>query len=202
MNDLEFVRKCASGDTRSWNQFVDKYSRLIYSAIHHVFRLKSPRYYSPQVLEDTFQDIFLLLSRDDFRKLKSFKAKNGCSFAGWLRQVVINYTIDCLRKDTYLVSLDQEDEEGVSIKDALPQQGADSLQQLERKEGFSGLKECIEALESPDKLLLELHFNQGLIFEELKKIFRISRAAVDMRKARLMQRLRECFKQKGFQLDL
>ena len=37
--------------------------------------------------------------------------------------------------------------------------------------------------------------------EELKKHFKLSRPAIDMRKSRLIERLRDCFRGKGFWLD-
>ena len=37
--------------------------------------------------------------------------------------------------------------------------------------------------------------------EVLKEHFRVSRGAIDMRKSRIIDRLRECFKHKGFALD-
>ena len=201
MNDLEFIQKCAKGDKQSWDQFIDKYSRLIYSSIYHVLKLKNPRCFSQETAEDICQETFLVLSQDDFRKLKSFQGKNGCSFATWLRQVVVNFTIDYLRKEKVAFSLDQEDEGERTLKDVIPADAADALEQLIQREGFSNLKECIDGLDTSDKLLLELYLNYNLSPEELKKALRISRAAVDMRKSRIMQRLRDCFKQKGFLLD-
>ena len=54
---------------------------------------------------------------------------------------------------------------------------------------------------SQSKLLIELNINQGVRLEVLKNLFRISRGAIDMQKARIMDKLRECFKRKKFKLD-
>ena len=56
-------------------------------------------------------------------------------------------------------------------------------------------------MNSDDKYFLELYINRGLGLDKLKAILRASRPAIDMRKARLIERLRECFKSKGFLLD-
>ena len=63
------------------------------------------------------------------------------------------------------------------------------------------LEDCIAELNNQSKLLIELNINQGVRLEVIKNLFRISRGAIDMQKARIMDKLKECFKGKGFKLD-
>ncbi len=201
MNDLEFAQKCAAGDKRAWDEFVDKYSRLIYNYIHSVFNLKSQHRFSRENINDLFQEIFVSLAKDNFRKLKSFKAKNGCSLASWLRQVVINSTLDYIRNSRTLVSLDAETQDGSNLKEMLADGSPPVTQGLCDEERIRELKDCIGRLDNDDKFFLELHVNRGLRLAELGGILGISRGAVDMRKHKIIGRLRDCFKSKGFQLD-
>ena len=201
MDDLQFVQKCVNGDTRAWNDFIDRYSRLIYSYIYSVLKLKSAKQSAQTSAEDIFQQIFLLLRENNFKKLRSFKAKNGSSLATWLRQVVINFTIDSLRRIKPAESLDEDDAEGFGLEDILADDADSEREIIISEEKIGPLKDCIEILDTDDKYFLELHFNQSLALEDLKDILKISRAAVDMRKFRLISRLRDCFKSKGFQLD-
>lgn len=200
MDDLGFVQRCIKGDKLARSEFTDKYSRLIYNYIHSILKLKgaSP---VPEDVADLFQEIFIFLAKDNFKKLRSFKAKNGCSLASWLRQVVVNYTIDYLRKTKAAVSLDEENSEELSLKDILTDSALPVSETVIQKERITSLKDCIKELESADKYFLELHLNQDLSLEELRRHLRISRGAVDMRKSRIIERLRECFKGKGFALD-
>lgn len=200
MTDLEFVRQCANGDKQSWDYFLKQYSRLIYSYIYSI--LKTNNYILNQEnVDDLFQEIFVSLIKDDFRKLKSFKAKNGCSLASWLRQITINFTIDYLRKQKPGASLDAETGEGLSLLDMLTGSLNSARESLVKEENLASLKDCIENLALDDKYFLELHFNQGLRLEDLREHFKQSRGAIDMRKARIVDRLQECFKSKGFALD-
>jgi RNA polymerase sigma factor (sigma-70 family) len=201
MNDLGFVRSCIKGDKLAWDEFTDKYSRLIYKYIHSILQSKGINYFSQDNINDLFQDFFLSLVKDNFKKLRSFRAKNGCSLATWLRQVVINFTIDYIRKFKAVVSLDEENEEGLSLKDILTDGASPISDILADEERFTHLKDCIEKLDTDDKFFLELYINRGLSLEELKGIFKLSRPAVDMRKSRIVERLKECFKSKGFELD-
>lgn len=200
MDDLEFVQRCVKGDKQSWDEFVDKYSRLIYNYIYSVLKAKGSLA-AEETINDLFQDIFLSLVKDNFRKLKTFKAKNGCSLASWLRQVTVNFSIDYLRKLKSAVSIDEENDAGLSLKDILSDNSLSATETVNAKERLLYLKDCIKRLEKDDQYFLELHINRGLNLEELKEHFRITRAAIDMRKSRLIESLRECFQSKGLLLD-
>lgn len=200
MDDLEFIQRCVKRDKPAWCEFVTKYSRLIYNYIHSVLKVKGS-ILTQENINDLFQEIFLALVKDNFKKLRGFKAKNGCSLASWLRQVTINYTIDYLRRAKPVISLDEENDDELNLKDRLADDAIPVTDALANEERLIQLKDCIEKLDTEDKYFIELHINQGLSLEELKGIFRISRGAIDMRKVRLVDRLRECFRSKGFELD-
>jgi RNA polymerase sigma factor (sigma-70 family) len=200
MTHLGFAQRCVSGDKLAWDEFVDKYSRLIYKYIHSVLgSTGAGSSFSQDDISDLFQEIFLSLVEDNFRKLKSFKGKNRCSLASWLRQVAVNHTIDYIRKHKTLISLDAETNgEESSLMETIADLAPDSADNLIAQERIVELKDCIDKLETEDKYFLELHINQGLSPHELEGIFGISRGAIDMRKSRIINRLKECFKSKGF----
>jgi RNA polymerase sigma-70 factor (ECF subfamily) len=200
MDDLEFVQRCVKGDKRAWDEFVEKYSRLIYNYIHSILKIKGSLLIQENI-HDLFQEIFLSLVKDNYKKLKSFKGKNGCSLASWLRQVTINQTIDYLRKIRPAISIDAESDDELSLRDVLADESPKVTDKLSEEERLKHLQDCIEGLDKEDKYFLELHINNGLPLEELKDHLKISRPAVDMRKSRIIERLRQCFKSKGFQLD-
>lgn len=201
MNDLEFIRRCVNNEKQAWDEFVKRYSRLIYSYIHYILKLQSPGSYQGSEIDDIFQQIFLMLCKENFKKLRSFQAKNGCSFASWLRQVVVNYTIDYLRRSKQMLSLDQENSDGTALKDIIedPAQPVDAG--LITQEQADSLVFCIDRLEPKEKLFLELHLNRQISMDKIRKILRISRGAADMRKNRILEKLRDCFRSKGFALE-
>lgn len=200
MDDLEFVQRCVRGDKLAWDEFVDKYSRLIYNYIHSILKIRGSLL-TQESIPDLFQEIFLSLTKDNFKKLRTFKAKNGCSLASWLRQVTVNFSIDYLRKIRPTVSIDQENDDDFSLKEVLADDAPPVTDTLSQNERIGHLKECINQLGADDKYFLELHINRGLKLKELRQHLGISRGAVDMRKSRIIERLRECFKSKGFGLD-
>lgn len=200
MDDLEFVQRCVKGDKQSWDKFLSQYSRLIYTYIHRVSNAKSCSL-TQENINDIFQEIFHALIKDNFKKLKTFQARNGCSLATWLRQVTINFTIDYTRKIRPFVSLEEENADGLTLKDVLSDDAPFILETLSHKENLAGLKDCIKQLDTDDKFFLELYIKRGIKLEALRKILKVSRGAVDMRKVRIIDRLRDCFKKKGFALD-
>jgi RNA polymerase sigma factor (sigma-70 family) len=201
MNDVAFARKCAGGDKKSWDEFVNRYSRLIYNYIHATLRIKGLDNTAENIINDLFQEVYLSLVKDNCRKLKGFKGKNNCSLASWLRQVTINITIDYIRRAKPAVAIDarEENEERLIQMPGLIVQP--DLNSLSNKERFKSLLDCIKRLSVEDKYFLELHINQNLSLEEIRKLFRCSRGMIDMRKSRIIEKLRQCFKKKGFELS-
>lgn len=197
MDDLKFAQNCIKGDKQCWAEFISRYSRLIYNYIHSVASIKGRSISSDQI-DDIFQEIFHSLIKDNYRKLSTYRAKNKCSLASWLRQVTINFTIDYLRKLKPMASLDEESEEGFSLKDALKDQSPSAVEFLNDKNKRKTLQECISLLESAEQYFLELYLNQGLSLEDLKDHLKLNRGAVDMRKNRILIKLQDCFKKKGF----
>ncbi|MFH0856193.1 MAG: sigma-70 family RNA polymerase sigma factor [Candidatus Omnitrophota bacterium] len=201
MNDLDFVQQCIRGQGQSRDEFLKRYSRLIYKYICSVLNSKSGPALARDSSDDLFHDFFVFLIQDNCKKLKSFKAKNGCSLASWLRQVAINFTLDHLRKGRHAISLDAQDEEGLSLGGALADGSISIPELLNQEEMLKGLEDCIGALNNQSKLLIELNINHGIKLETLKDLFKVSRGAIDMQKARIIQRLRDCFEAKNLKLD-
>jgi RNA polymerase sigma factor (sigma-70 family) len=201
MNDLEFAQRCVKGDKQAWDEFLNRYSRLIYNYIHSVLNTKGHSF-AQEDTNDIFHEIISSLIEDNFKKLKSFRGKNGCSLASWLRQVTINFAIDYIRRSKPAVSIEEEmGEESLTLKEILSDDSESLLDKLNLEERLGQLKECIGRLENDEKYFLELFMNRNLSPETLGQHLRISRPAVDMRKMRIIRRLRECFKNKGFLLD-
>jgi RNA polymerase sigma-70 factor (ECF subfamily) len=197
MDDLKFVQGCLKGNKQSWSEFILRYSRLIYNYIYSVLSVKGRNIPTEQV-EDIFQEIFQALIKDNYKKLSTYQGKNGCSLASWLRQVTINFTIDYLRKVKPIVSLDAEDENGFTLKDALKDFSPGAVEFFTDQDRRKTLQECIGLLESDEQYFLELFLNQELTLDQIKEHFKINRGALDMRKGRIFQKIQDCFKKKGF----
>lgn len=202
MDEQEFIRRCLKQDKVAWDEFVQKYSRLIYNYIYSIFKIKGVSPHS-DIVNDLFQEIFLSLIKDNFHKLRQFRGRNNATLASWLRVITINFCLDYLKRERKSTMSLEEDltDEGFSLKDILVDQRILAGQQLSEQERLQNLYECMDNLSSEDKYFLEMHIYQGIKLKDMQVTLGISRSAVDMRKTRLIQRLRDCFEDKGFQLD-
>ncbi len=201
MDDLEFIHKCASGDKSAWNDFVDKYSRLIYSYIHATLKLNGSKQSQNISVSDIYQGVFVLLMDGNFKKLKTFQGRNGCSFAGWLKTVVANYTIDHIRRTKHAVSIDEPIEDEFTLKDILVAPNKNANEEADYSQKIRELTDCIERLDTDEQYFIELHINQKIKLDELMGFFKVARGAIDMRKSRVIDKLKDCFKSKGILLD-
>jgi len=202
MSDLEFIRKCVSGRKRFWQEFVDRYARLIYTYILSVLKYKGITYLSEETIRDIFQEIIFSLVKDDFKKLKSFTAKNGSSFASWLRQVVVNYTLDYLRRPKITTIPLREPNDADNHQNVIYDDSSSITEMAINKERLEHLKDCIRQLGQNEKYLMELHIYRGVRLDRLRKHLRLTRGAIYMQKARIIRKLRNCFKSKGFAFNL
>lgn len=203
MDDLEFVQRCVSRDKKAWDEFVNRYSHLIYNYIYSIFENKGYRS-SPETVNDLYQEIFVSLIKEDFKKLRQFKAKNGASLASWLRIITINFSIDFLRQQRPIVSLDDDSkDEALTLKETLKDNCSPKQDEvLLNKEKLDNLLDCIAKLNNEDKYFLEMHIYRDIDLEDLKTTLKVSRSTIDMRKSRIIKRLRDCFKDKGFVLEI
>ena len=204
MEDLRFIRRCIKRDKKSWDEFVQLYSSLIYNYIYKILLTKGYPL-DQSIISDIYQEIFFSLIKDNFKKLRQFKAKNGATLASWLRVITINCTLDSLRRRRPVISLEENlSAETISLKERLPDKKFSySDEILLNKEKLEILADCINSLNVDDKFLIEMNIYRNISLDKLKQSLRLSsRSAIDMRKARLIKRLRECFKKRGFDLGV
>ena len=202
MDEAEFIRRCVRKEKQAWDEFVNRYSGLIYTYIRHTLRLKGMHSQREESTGELFQEIIFSLVKDDCRKLRSFKGINGCSLASWLRLLAINMTIDHVRKMRFLQSkapIDKQEAEDLLMTYS---QGESGFHEIMENELRQSLSECIEKLKAEEKYFMELHINQELRLEEIRGFLKLSRGMVDMRKSRIIAKLKECFKNKGFELPM
>ena len=200
MDDLAFTDSASVEYNNHGTLLLMHMPALVYHSIHRVngllFRLHKEQ------IQDIFQEFFFPSLKIITEKLRTFQAKNGCTLASRLKQVAVNLTIDYLRTYRMSISLDEASDEGRSLKDVLPTLGPSADESLIDSEQLEHLKECIEALDVDEKYFMVLHIEEEVPLGELRHYLGVSRGTVDMRKSRIIERLRECFKRKGFLLDL
>jgi len=192
--EKKLVARCLRGRRDAWDEFVEKYKNLVYSSILKTFQLINYRVTEGDT-DDLFQDIFILLIKNNFRKLRSFKWKNGCSLATWLQVVSKNRTYDYVRRklshQEILSSFMTEDatDEFIFQDDS---SWADSmLADIDRKKRFELFKNAMRELSKQDRLLVELIYFKEFSHKRASAILGKSIDALYMQKKRVIERLKK-----------
>src|ERR1700745_2150776 len=85
VSELDWVNRCQAGDTETLDELVTRYRTRVFSMIYNMV-------HSEQDAWDLAQDSFLKA----WKSIKRFRGRS--SFYTWIYRIVMNVTIDWLRK--------------------------------------------------------------------------------------------------------
>lgn len=195
MDDESLIHGCINQDKKSWDLFVERYSKLIYSTLHHALGEKGITD-KKDIVDELFNETFIALMKDNAKKLQQFQGR--CSLASWIRLITTNVAIDYLRRlKPVTASLDDDPEEGPSLADVIADEKThgirETLSSEEEKEIFSRI---FKELDVKDQLLLRLLFIDETSPEETAEIMGLTKEAIYMRKSRLVDELKRLIDQK------
>lgn len=94
--ELDLLDALLDGERDRWGEFVKRYERLIVSCVLKVLR-RYGAVFSTEDLDDLVGEAWLLLLRDDMRKLRQYRRDRGFRLASWIGLIATNSTIDHLR---------------------------------------------------------------------------------------------------------
>lgn len=190
--DFNLIKRCLAKETKAWDEFVSRYSSLIYDAVIRTFeRYGYPR--RPDVLADLHNDIFVLIIEDECRVLKQFEGRNGCQLAHYLRTVSVRRTVDFLRKLRPTVSLDEEplDPHGGFTFVPVASQAAEGATALLDREQQSLLEQFMTMLNDQERELCRMMIAGGSTSEQMARKLGISMDYFYVRKKRLLDKLKQ-----------
>ncbi|MDD4812629.1 MAG: sigma-70 family RNA polymerase sigma factor [Bacteroidales bacterium] len=168
----ELLEACKRGDPQAQM----KLYKLYYKPMYHVsLRILS----DPMEAEDVMQEAFLVA----FRAMT--KIDLSISFGGWLKRIVINRSVDALRKRKGVLELTTDIPEETDYQD-------ESIEKTETTEEKVGMiKRAMQRLPEKYRLVLSLNLFEGYDHEEIGQILGIpastSRAHLSRGKQKLLQ---------------
>ena len=137
--------------------------------------------------EDVLQEAFL----DAFNKLKDFR--QDTTFGLWLKQIVVNRSINLLRKRR-LELIELEGDHLENIPDEEPDDDEDVQYQV------TLVKEGMKQLPDGYRVVLSLYLLEGYDHEEIGQILKISENTSRTQFLRAKRKLMEILKRKGTEL--
>ncbi|MFH1502926.1 MAG: sigma-70 family RNA polymerase sigma factor [Candidatus Eisenbacteria bacterium] len=95
--DAVLIERLRAGESKAWQEFIERYRRLMWSAIHR----SNARYaagWDESAMEDLFEESLLKLLRANGKALRSWKGR--CKLETWIYRIVRNVCIDYLRRES------------------------------------------------------------------------------------------------------
>ena len=167
----DLIRGCQVNDRKAQFQVYKLYYKSMFNTAIRIVN-------DPTLAEDIMQEAFL----EAFRRIDSYRAE--ASFGSWLKKIVINKSIDEIRKAKDVISIDEADVE-------VPEQNEDEnyLQVLSTR--VEEIRKAIHALPDSYRIILSLYLLEGYDHEEISQILDISYNLSRTRYSRARKKLLE-----------
>jgi len=166
----EIIDQCREGSQKAQFQLYKLYYRPMYSVCMRIINNEAEA-------EDVMQEAFLKA----FTKIDTYKGE--VSFGAWLKKIVINRSLDYLKKRK--VKFEEINERTNKIIDY----------QMETKEvNMKVIKDAIQKLPDGYRIVLSLYLIEGYDHEEISEILGISNSNSRTQYLRAKNKLREILK--------
>jgi len=178
-DDLELVQRCVSGEPGAWRQFVDRFAPTVRALARRYLRLHGQMPDSAE-LDDVLQDVFLALTRREFRLLKNYDPTY--TFKTYLGVITRTEVHRILRKKRPLLG-------GAAELERAAAAGADASVEVEQAEEREVLAAAMDKLPDRDSEILRLRFLREMDYKTIAATLRIPETSVGQTLFRAKQRL-------------
>jgi RNA polymerase sigma factor (sigma-70 family) len=173
----EIVERCRRGDRRSYGELYDKYAKAMYNTSLRIVNHTGDA-------EDVLQESFC----DAFTSIDSFGYKS--TFGAWLKRIVINKSINALRKRKMdIIDIDK------TIVPSMPDDN--EYDESEIKFKIDEVRKAISILPNGYRTVLTLQLLEGYDQEEIAEILQVTHSTVRTQYMRAKQKLLILIKQGG-----
>ncbi|OUJ75241.1 RNA polymerase sigma factor [Hymenobacter crusticola] len=174
------VERCRLGDRRAQAEIYKRYAKAMFNA-----SLRITGDYAEA--EDVLQESFL----SAFRELHGYKGDS--SFGSWLKRIVINKSINCLRnRRLQLVPLaDQHDGASPDLTDDLGVEGESLAWRADV------VRRCVQELPDGYRVVLSLYLLEGYDHAEIASILNITESTSKSQYSRARKKLLELARLRG-----
>jgi len=185
MDEQALIQAARRGDLEAFNRLVLEYQSLAYNVAYRILG-------DADAAADATQDAFL----SAYQGISRFR---GGSFRAWILRIVTNACYDQLRAKQRRPTASLE---ALLVKDASP--GVSFADQKESPEEYALRQELsrviqagIQTLTPEQRVALVLSDVQGLSYQEIAEVMRVSLGTVKSRISRARAKLRDYLRQQG-----
>jgi len=180
LNEWELIERLKQGDESAFKQIVDSTQGLVYNTALGIVQ-------NPEDAEDVAQEVFVQL----YESIKGFKGESKLST--WLYRIAVSKSMDHLRRKkrkkrfAFVQSLFGANEELVHDPPDFVHPGV----KLDSKENAAELFKAIDQLPEKQRIAFTLHRVEGLSYQEISEIMRLTVASVESLLHRAKKNLRQ-----------
>ena len=171
----ELIEKCKIDDKDAQFEMYRIYYKSMYNTSLRIVN-------NMMEAEDLMQESFL----SAFSKIKTYQG--NVSFGAWLKRIVINKSVDCLRRKK--ITFEEIDEAHLEIKEKEPSNDFEYNNSLVKR-----IKEAIKMLPDGYRIVLSLNIIEGYDHREVGEILNINESTSRSQLARARRKLLEILKQ-------
>ena len=172
--NIDLVNGCRNGSRKAQFELYKLYEKAMYNAALRIVNHEAEA-------EDVLQDAFL----DAFTRIGDFRGDT--TFGLWLKQIVINKSINCLRKrKAEFVSID-----GMDVADVNDDNQEDVQWRVEE------VKAAVRRLPDGYRVVLTLYLFEGYDHEEISHILKISEVTSRSQLMRAKTKLKNILEKTG-----
>ena len=147
----QLLKLCQKGDQNAQMTLYKKYAQAMYQVSRNIIK-------DEMRAEEAMQDAFLAA----FEKLDEFKAE--VSFGAWLKKIVVNKSLDYLKKDKmYQKTESSEKLEFIEFDE-----------EIDLSEKIETVKKAMNELPENYRIILSLYYLEGYDYEEISEILDVS----------------------------
>ena len=165
----EYIEKCRKGDRKAQFEIYKLYFKSLYNTSLRIVR-------DPQEAEDIMQESFL----SAFIKINTYSGK--VSFGAWLKKIVINNSLDALKKRRLLT---EELNDDFSEKVANEEETETDISEIK----IENIIEAVHGLPDGYRVVLSLKLFEGYDHDEIAEILGISSSSSRSQFTRAKQKL-------------
>ena len=175
MDERELVRLAKDGSREAFAELVAKYQSKVFSMAMSFIRNR-------EAADDAAQEVFLKA----YLALPKFHMKS--EFGTWLYRIAVNHVKDVLRRRGRAKEVPLDDVAEVSVTDENALEKAEGEREAERRRAL--VRDSVQALPDKYRVIVTLRDIQGLPYEEIARVLRLSQGTVDSRLHRARKMLR------------
>src|SRR6059036_1280665 len=159
VSELELVKRCQAGDTGAFDELVTRYRTRVFSMIYNMV-------HSEQDAWDLAQDSFLKA----WKSIKRFRGRS--SFYTWIYRIVMNVTIDWVRKK-HVTGAGTEFDDATQLREVdpasktVPQTEALPYETIERDEIRDRIDKAIAQLSPEQRAVILMKEIEGMQYHEI-----------------------------------